>query len=290
MSEKIERPVYPVDLRRYKDEYYLHIHELGIVVHDADIAEANRKLEKERDELLDLLTEAGRDFPQPGKTTRNNSFFFFLTLALSLMVIFTLTWFAIDPPKQFGEEIFRQVKPLLDENMRKTLESIEKLQSATQQIAGQMKKSAYSNYWAPSMGGNGHYYKVIENEDGVTWKEADSEAKKLGGYLVTITSLAENDFVYKLFIDEKKYWTKHGSYMLGPWIGGLKNKGTQSSGEIWAWVTGETMTFSNWSKGHPAAVKDKNLSRANFFQDNKWISNEPDFKLSSYVVEFDSLN
>lgn len=43
---------------------------------------------------------------------------------------------------------------------------------------------------------NGHYYKYYPMNS--SWKEAASRCKKLGGYLVTVTSKQENNFVYRL--------------------------------------------------------------------------------------------
>jgi len=46
--------------------------------------------------------------------------------------------------------------------------------------------------------GNGHYYQYFSDEL-LTWQEAKVRAESLGGYLVTITSQEENDWITATF-------------------------------------------------------------------------------------------
>ena len=48
--------------------------------------------------------------------------------------------------------------------------------------------------WKVEDGGNGHYYQGFDAS--VIWSEANNLAKALGGHLVTITSDAENRWVF----------------------------------------------------------------------------------------------
>ena len=52
--------------------------------------------------------------------------------------------------------------------------------------------------WDISVGGNGHSYLAVPGFDGLTWNMADQLAQAQGGYLATINSSAENDFVFSL--------------------------------------------------------------------------------------------
>jgi len=52
--------------------------------------------------------------------------------------------------------------------------------------------------WDISAGGNGHSYLAVTGFDGLTWNMADQLAQAQGGYLATINSSAENDFVFSL--------------------------------------------------------------------------------------------
>ena len=84
---------------------------------------------------------------------------------------------------------------------------------------------------------------------GPTWEEAEANAVKLGGHLVTINNKEENDFLYNSFIQPKvqtpflpepfingfRYW---GAY----WIG-LSDKINEGN---WQWISGENSNYSNW--------------------------------------------
>src|SRR5215469_11004382 len=48
--------------------------------------------------------------------------------------------------------------------------------------------------WSPTIGGNGHYYELV-NATGLSWGAASIAAENRGGYLATPTSAAENSFI-----------------------------------------------------------------------------------------------
>ena len=59
-------------------------------------------------------------------------------------------------------------------------------------------------------GGNGHWYEPVAVGEFISWDDANQAATDAGGYLVTITSAEENDFVFSL-IDSDEYWTDRGT-------------------------------------------------------------------------------
>lgn len=73
---------------------------------------------------------------------------------------------------------------------------------------------------------NGHLYLPVQNN--VTWFEAVADCDQRGGYLVTIQSDSENDFVYNL--------------LNGSWLGGT-DKAIEGT---WVWITGEAWEYTNW--------------------------------------------
>jgi hypothetical protein len=87
--------------------------------------------------------------------------------------------------------------------------------------------------------GNGHKYEVIGKT--TTWKKASDDCKKKGGYLATITSEEEQEFILDLL--SKK--GKKDSY----WLGGYREGNKAIEG--WKWETGEDFTYSNWMPGEP---------------------------------------
>ena len=81
---------------------------------------------------------------------------------------------------------------------------------------------------------NGNYYKVFDIGDFCI--SAQSYCESVGGYLCTITSQGEQDFVLSLLNNPGK-----NVY----WLGGTKvNK-------QWGWITGEGFSYTNWGPGEP---------------------------------------
>ena len=78
-----------------------------------------------------------------------------------------------------------------------------------------------------------HEYSQINGN--FSWAEAKADAESRGGYLATITSAEENARVFAAVQSNN------------PWLGG-----TDQAGEgTWAWVTGESWSYSNWYMGQP---------------------------------------
>jgi hypothetical protein len=107
--------------------------------------------------------------------------------------------------------------------------------------------------WKSSDGGNDHYYGVIgsftANGLGLTWDDARQQAVSLGGDLVSITSAAENEFVYSNIASDTSLWhsTTGGSYCYawGPWIG------LNAASGSWQWSDGSSYSFSAWAPAEP---------------------------------------
>lgn len=109
-----------------------------------------------------------------------------------------------------------------------------------------------------NLGPNGHYY-AVEQITGPTngWLIARSQAQALTAPdgapvdLATLTSSAENEFVFS-GIDSPSYWILDSAgNNEGPNLGGYQfDKLNEPAGD-WAWVTGETWSFTKWSPGSP---------------------------------------
>jgi len=107
--------------------------------------------------------------------------------------------------------------------------------------------------WTVGSGGNGHWYNVVSVPAGMSWTNANAAATASGGYLATVTSSAENDFIYNNLVNNPLYWSQepNGSD-LGPWLGGYQTSDNGSqAGLNWVWVTGEPWSFTNWHSGEP---------------------------------------
>ena len=99
--------------------------------------------------------------------------------------------------------------------------------------------------------GSIHYYDAMSTPSGLNWNFAWDSALGHGGYLATITSQAENDFVFSL-VDSSVFWYQRTDRrMAGPWLGGTQDFGSHEPDSGWHWVTDETMNYLNWSPGEP---------------------------------------
>jgi hypothetical protein len=145
--------------------------------------------------------------------------------------------------------------------------------------------------WSTDDGGNGHLYEPIEAQLGISWTQARDAAISSGGYLVTLTSQAENDFVFNL-IDDDKYWYENVTYsnLRGPWIGGFQPEGSPEPDGDWQWVTGESFVFQNWN-----GVQPNNFGAGENFmhfgnqptRTGEWNDLPADFgEVQAYVIEY----
>jgi hypothetical protein len=100
--------------------------------------------------------------------------------------------------------------------------------------------------------GTMHYYHAMSTPGGINWNAARDSALGRGGYLATLTSQAENDFVFGL-VDSAVYWYhRPGSGLwAGPWLGGFQPSGSPEPDSGWLWIDNEPFAFLNWSPGEP---------------------------------------
>ena len=98
--------------------------------------------------------------------------------------------------------------------------------------------------WDVSAGGNGHQYLAVPGFAGLNWNAANTLAQAQGGYLASITSQAENDFVFGLINSSPFFNSFNGA---GPAIGGYLNVPADG----WHWTSGEAWSYTNWYPGDP---------------------------------------
>ena len=139
--------------------------------------------------------------------------------------------------------------------------------------------------WTTSSGGNGHWYEFIDDER-ITWDKANDDASSLYGpdaHLATITSEAENDFIFNLGIGDRPIW-----------LGGYQDKDAVLPDEDWHWVTGEEWNYTNWASWEPNDWKgtvENALVFAFFEGDGTWNDAPAGTRYlhnGGYVVEYES--
>lgn len=148
-------------------------------------------------------------------------------------------------------------------------------------------------YWDPAAGGNGHSYDAIRVPSGIFWEDARDQAIALGGHLATLTSAAENQFVFDHLASDPTLW-KNGFY--GPWIGGYQTPGLSDPAAGWHWVTGEPWSYTNWGVGEPndaLGTADETLLHFDNLLDQpqpspRWndYRNHGGTAIIAYIVEF----
>jgi len=150
--------------------------------------------------------------------------------------------------------------------------------------------------WKPGDGGNGHFYQAVSVDpgNGISWTDANAYAQGRQGYLATIASQNENDFVFAL-IDDAKYWrlTSTGRYLMGPWLGGSRTPGSKDPKTNWSWAKkDEAFSYSNWSPGQPDN-SDGHEDSLEFYSINpstrspQWNDTDTDNPKKGFIIEFD---
>jgi len=84
--------------------------------------------------------------------------------------------------------------------------------------------------WLSARFFNGNAYILYKNPEG-TWDDAVEFCKNMGGHLATVSSAEEQRFI--------EQFSNHASV----WLGGRGFSGTN-----WAWVTGESWKYDNWTE------------------------------------------
>jgi len=119
--------------------------------------------------------------------------------------------------------------------------------------------------------GNGHYYESVG--ESLPWWDASAAAVSRGGYLATLTSAAENDWVRDNVLE---------GYSL---LGGIQPPGSPEPDGGWEWVTGEAWAFTNWAAGEPNNWGDENVL-AIYPGSGQW-NDHPGSNFYPFLVEYE---
>jgi hypothetical protein len=98
--------------------------------------------------------------------------------------------------------------------------------------------------WKTSDGGNDHWYCIMPVRQ--TWQQSRNQAASMErdgqpGYLATVTSQAESDFI----LDHIISGVQNPSNLCQFYMGGFWNDA------IWYWYTGEDFDYTHWTSGEP---------------------------------------
>jgi len=81
----------------------------------------------------------------------------------------------------------------------------------------------------------GHTYYLLQN---ATWHDSDLIASEMGGYLVTVNSEAENEWLVNEFSPGRNRYL---------WTGFTD----QDSEGVFVWTSGDPVTYTNWAPDQP---------------------------------------
>jgi hypothetical protein len=153
--------------------------------------------------------------------------------------------------------------------------------------------------WPASQGGNDHWYELVVFSTVTDWQTAKAQAEARGGHLATLTSAAENSWVFNNIAQFANGWWC-GLDCYGPWLGGYQDRTAADFSEPgggWRWVTGEAWSFTAWEPNLPNnAVPLQDYlhfygpaSPTTFFTPAAfWDDMGNDGPTSSMVVEYDA--
>lgn len=153
-------------------------------------------------------------------------------------------------------------------------------------VAGAKQASAQFvdlTQWTIASGGNGHWYAITTHPD--DWRNVEGVAASFGGYLTSITSAAENNWVYDTFINFgtcAPNWCDPATFYIG-----LERA---SPGGPFAWVSGEPLGFTAWHAGEPNNEGGVEGSTQMFKTGGLVVWNDIDFDSNPMVgvVEWDT--
>ena len=88
---------------------------------------------------------------------------------------------------------------------------------------------------------NGHYYYAYNLDSITNWEDAKQYCEQMGGYLATVTSRGEDEFLYSYLKNECHY---ENAYL------GFTDREEEGN---WKWSNGEESSYTNWHEGEPNA-------------------------------------
>ncbi|WP_434055860.1 MAG: caspase family protein [Roseibium sp.] len=102
----------------------------------------------------------------------------------------------------------------------------------------------------------GRLYVVVRNDNSspslkMSWEMASQLAQAAGGYLATVSTSEENDFIYGLFSTDPKFVRERQGNVHGPGFGLIQITRSSEPFGGWSWINGEELSFTNWAPGQP---------------------------------------
>ena len=140
--------------------------------------------------------------------------------------------------------------------------------------------------WTVAEGGNGHFYEAVDLGIEVSWDDAKSAAEAAGGYLATITSAEEDDWVTANLLPLIS--GTRGDGAIGPWIGGYQDLSSPAYAEPsggWVWITGEPWDYTAWYPNEPNNGGSNGEKYLHYYVSHLSGWNDNSHTPDSYIIE-----
>ncbi len=118
---------------------------------------------------------------------------------------------------------------------------------------------------------NGHYYRLYTKDNASSYEESLVFCKEKGGYLATLTTQEENNFIYQYML-EQGY---QNAYF------GLSDAEQEG---VWKWCTGEPLTYTFWSRGEPNGQNPREDYALFYYKNTDGSWNDGDFGAPSEFI------
>ncbi len=123
---------------------------------------------------------------------------------------------------------------------------------------------------------NGHSYKLVNGAQ--TWVQAQAACAAMGGHLVAIANAEEQSFVNLLLNRPEASGTQY-------WYGGFQPLTSNEPLGNWQWVSGEPLTWGNWSASQPDNVGGEHYMHS-ADKTGTWNDNTAVATLGGYICEW----
>lgn len=132
---------------------------------------------------------------------------------------------------------------------------------------------------------NGHWYDVVFLQPVLEWEQARDFAQESGGYLASLTSAEENEYVWHFLNSNLVGDSRYRQY----WLGGYQTDTLAEPEGHWAWVSGEEWNYTNWLVGEPNNDINGTQNYLHFWNtaNGEWDDMENGRYMSGYVIEYD---
>jgi WD40 repeat protein len=132
---------------------------------------------------------------------------------------------------------------------------------------------------------NNHYYAYIKNSSTWNWESSLTYSNKLDGYLATITSQEENDFIVTKLGSENIFWCVLGGYQEPEFIEDDPEKYSQG----WKWVTGEEWGYTNWDIDEPNQNEGNEEDITAFLRNGEWNDGTRSHnEITGFIIEWET--